>query len=68
MGIPKVYEPGKQMETHIGDDAAVKSMRDKAAGKAKPRYPDPPLGVGQNNGQAGKMKTRAFTPGGPAGS
>ncbi len=68
MNVPKIYEPGKAEEMHIGDDAAVKAMQKKAAGKAKPRYPHAPLGPGQDNGQSGKMKTRAFTPGGPAGS
>lgn len=41
----------------------------KASGKAKARYPDTPLGISQANGQSGKMKTRALTPGTtPAGS
>jgi hypothetical protein len=40
-----------------------------ASGKAKARYPNTPLGPGQSNGQSGKMKVRALTPGtSPAGS
>lgn len=34
-----------------------------AGGKAKARYPHKPLGPGQSNGQQGKMKIRALTPG-----
>lgn len=40
-----------------------------ASGKAKARYPDTPLGTSTKNGESGKMKTRALTPGtSPAGS
>lgn len=63
MGVPKVYQPGKPEEMHVGDDATVKAMKSKASGKAKANYTYPPLGVGQDNGQAGKMKVRALTPG-----
>lgn len=47
----------------------VTSANAKASGKAKARYPDPPLGVSQANSEAGKMKRPAYTPGtSPAGS
>lgn len=40
-----------------------------ASGKAKARYPSKPLSTSTKNGEAGKMKTRAMTPGtSPAGS
>lgn len=41
----------------------------KASGKAKARYPDPPLGISQKNSTSGKMQRPALTPGTtPAGS
>lgn len=47
----------------------VNSANAKASGKAKARYPDPPLGPSQKNDQAGRMKRPAYTPGTtPAGS
>lgn len=40
-----------------------------ASGKAKARYPDMPLSTSTKNGEGGKMKVRALTPGTtPAGS
>ncbi len=68
MSVPKIYEPSKAMHTSVGDEAAVKSNLAKLSGKAKQRFPHTPLGPNQTNGQAGKMKTRAYTPGGPSGS
>ena len=47
----------------------IHNEQSKAASKAKARYPHPPLGPGQANGQAGKMKRPAMTPGtSPTGS
>lgn len=47
----------------------VTSAMSKASGKAKARYPDPPLGPSQANSESGKMKRPAYTPGTtPAGS
>lgn len=47
----------------------VNSANSKASGKAKARFPHTPLGPGQSNGEAGKMKRPAYTPGtSPAGS
>lgn len=34
-----------------------------ASSKAKARYPHTPLGISQANGQSGKMKRPAMTPG-----
>lgn len=34
-----------------------------AGGKAQARYPSKPLGTSQKNGEMGKCKTRALTPG-----
>jgi len=40
-----------------------------AGGKAKARFPHTPLSPSTKNGESGKMKTRAYTPGtSPAGS
>lgn len=65
--IPSVYKPGKAEETVI-TPKTIESDRSKASGKAKMNFKHEPLGVGQENGQSGKMKTRAYTPGGPSGS
>lgn len=46
----------------------IQAENKQASGKAKARYPHAPLSPSTSNGQAGKMKTRAYTPGGPAGS
>ena len=46
----------------------IQSEQSQAGGKAKARYPSPPLGPSQANGESGKMKRPAYTPGGPAGS
>lgn len=49
--------------------ATIQKEMSQASGKAKARYPSTPLGPGQSNGQSGKMKVRALTPGtSPAGS
>jgi hypothetical protein len=48
--------------------ATIQKEQSQAGGKAKARYPNPPLGPGQSNGEAGKMKRPAYTPGGPSGS
>jgi len=47
----------------------IQSEMSQAGGKAKARYPHTPLGPSQKNGEAGKMKRPAYTPGtSPAGS
>lgn len=47
----------------------VSAQLSKASGKAKARYPNPPLGPSQANSSAGKMKRPAYTPGGtPSGA
>ena len=47
----------------------IQGEMSQANGKAKARYPDKPLGTSQSNGEAGKAKNRAYTPGtSPAGS
>lgn len=47
----------------------IQAETSQAKGKAKARYPHPPLQPDQNNGQQGKMKRPAYTPGtSPAGS
>lgn len=46
----------------------IQAEQAQAKGKAKARYPHKPLGVNQTNGEAGKMKRPAYTPGGPSGS
>lgn len=47
----------------------IQSEMSQAGSKARARYPHPPLGPGQKNGEAGKMKRPALTPGtSPAGS
>ena len=47
----------------------VSSELSKAGSKAKARFPHSPLGPSQANGEAGKMKRPAYTPGtSPTGS
>jgi hypothetical protein len=47
----------------------IQAERANAGSKAKARYPHKPLGPSQANGEAGKMKRPAYTPGtSPAGS
>lgn len=47
----------------------IQSEMSQASGKARARYPNPPLGPGQSNGEQGKMKRPAYTPGtSPSGS
>jgi len=47
----------------------IQAEQAQAAKKASARYPNPPLGPEQTNGQQGKIKIRALTPGtSPAGS
>lgn len=46
----------------------VNAENAQASKKAKARFPHKPLGISQSNGQSGKAKTHALTPGGPAGS
>ena len=47
----------------------ISAEQSQASGKARARYPHTPLGVGQKNGEAGKMKRPAMTPGtSPTGS
>jgi hypothetical protein len=47
----------------------IQAEQRQANGKAKARYPHAPLSPSTSNGQAGKAKNRAMTPGtSPAGS
>ena len=41
----------------------IQKEQSQASGKAKARYPHTPLGPSQKNGEAGKMKRPAYTPG-----
>lgn len=68
MGL-KVNNPYGADDTYKSGSAIVDSQNSKASGKAKARFPNPPLMPGQKNGQAGKMKRPAMTPGSsPSGS
>jgi hypothetical protein len=68
MGL-KVSNPYGATDTYKSGSAIVDDQNAKANGKAKARFPDKPLMPGQSNGQAGKMKRPALTPGSsPAGS
>lgn len=63
---PAAYGPSYNV---LVPPETVNSNNAKAAGKAKARFPSTPLGPGQSNGQAGKAKVHALTPGtSPAGS
>ena len=64
----KTSNPYGANDTFKTPPETVKSEQSQASGKAKARFPHKPLGPGQSNGSAGKMKTRAYTPGGPSGS
>lgn len=47
----------------------ISAEMSQAKGKAKARYPDPPIVSVQTNNEAGRMKRPAYTPGtSPAGS
>lgn len=41
----------------------IQKEMSQASGKAKARYPHSPLGPSMSNGQSGKMKRPAYTPG-----
>lgn len=59
---------GMNIPVKVPPETIQKEMA-QASGKAKARYPSPPLGPSQKNDQAGKMKRPAYTPGtSPAGS
>ena len=59
---------GANYQVKVPPETIQKEMS-QASSKAKARYPHTPLGPSQKNGEAGKMKTRAYTPGtSPAGS
>lgn len=65
-GVPGIYKPSIK-ETN--SSVQTGSGNSQASGKAKARYPDEPLDPYQTDeANEGKMKTRAFTPGGPTGS
>jgi hypothetical protein len=62
------YTPVGEIKT---DPDIISSERSKAGSKASARYPSgkPSLQPGGGGGDnSGKMKTRAYTPGGPSGS
>lgn len=68
MGL-KVSNPYGADDTYKSGSAIVDSQNSKASSKAKARFPHTPLMPGQKNGQAGKMKRPAMTPGSsPSGS
>lgn len=60
MGKPKVYD-----NVIPTTDSSVQSGQGNAknGGKFKARYPHPPLGVGQKNGEQGRLGEGAMTPG-----
>lgn len=63
---PKAYGPGM---TTLVPPQTVDTALSKASGKAKARYPSTPISNKTSNGDAGKAKVRAMTPGtSPAGS
>lgn len=63
---PAIY--GAAMAVKVPPETIQKEMS-QASNKARARFPHPPLGPGQKNGQAGKAKVHALTPGtSPAGS
>jgi hypothetical protein len=65
----KVSNPYNSSMSFKGPDEIVSSQNSKAAGKAVARFPHKPLRPSTSNGQAGKMKARAMTPGtSPTGS
>lgn len=57
---PKVYDNVIPTTNSSVQDGSGNS---KNSGKAKARYPHAPLTPGQSNGQAGKAKVHALTPG-----
>ncbi len=65
VSYPAAYGPSCTVKV---EPEIISAERSNAGSKAKPRYPDKPLGPGQSNGEQGKIKIRAYTPGGPAGS
>ena len=59
---------GANFPVKVPPETIQKEMS-QASSKAKARYPHTPLGPSQKNGEAGKMKRLAYTPGtSPAGS
>jgi hypothetical protein len=65
----KVSNPYGASDNFKTPPETVNAENAQASKKAKARFPHKPLGISQANGEAGKMKTRAYTPGtSPAGS
>jgi len=64
----KTSNPYKANDTVKVPPETISAEQSQAKGKAKARYPHKPLMPEQSNGQAGKAKNRAYTPGGPSGS
>lgn len=65
----KVSNPYGCSDTYKSGSAIVDDQNRRAAGKAKMRFPDKPLGTSTKSGEAGKMKVAALTPGSsPSGS
>lgn len=52
----------------MGPEDTIDNERRQARSKAVARFPHEPLQPFQDNHEQGRMKRRAFTPGGPAGS
>lgn len=64
--FPAAYGPGTSV---LVPPETIQTANSKAGGKAKARYPHSPLTPFTSNGQAGKAKVHALTPGtSPAGS
>jgi hypothetical protein len=64
----KVSNPYGASDTFKVPPETINAEQKQASGKAKARYPNKPMGISTSNSDAGKAKTRAYTPGGPAGS
>jgi hypothetical protein len=62
MSKPKVYDNVIATTNSSVSGKAPGSVANSGS-KAKMRFPHSPLGVGQSNGQAGKAKVHALTPG-----
>jgi hypothetical protein len=65
----KVSNPYGASDNFKVPPETIQAENRQASSKAKARFPHKPLGTGQSNGQAGKAKVHALTPGSsPSGS
>ena len=62
---PAIYGPSYEVKQ---TPAIINGENAQASKKAKARFPHAPLSPSTKNGEQVKMKTAAYTPGGPAGS